>query len=143
MIKNNNIAIRIAGKVSRYIDASMNRAAPKNQTDDIRTSKVQWDRGLGRHGLQISVMTTLFWKTTTEKNIKTVPFSKTTLEKCYIYNHASLNRRVSVNLSRDVISRAFHSFFTAQFGIIFAATNIVRGALPLYVISQWKALEAA
>ena len=29
-IVNNNIAIRIAGKVSRYIDASMNRATPKN-----------------------------------------------------------------------------------------------------------------
>ena len=29
-IINNNIAIRIAGKVSRYIDASMNRATPTN-----------------------------------------------------------------------------------------------------------------
>ena len=28
-IVKNNIAIRIAGKVSRYIDASMNRATPK------------------------------------------------------------------------------------------------------------------
>ena len=28
MIVKNNIAIRIAGKVSRYIDASMNRATP-------------------------------------------------------------------------------------------------------------------
>ena len=28
VIIKNNIAIRIAGKVSRYIDASMNRAAP-------------------------------------------------------------------------------------------------------------------
>ena len=29
VIVKNNIAIRIAGKVSRYIDASMNRASPK------------------------------------------------------------------------------------------------------------------
>ena len=29
-IVKNNIAIRIAGKVSRYIDASMNRATPTN-----------------------------------------------------------------------------------------------------------------
>ena len=28
VIVKNNIAIRIAGKVSRYIDASMNRATP-------------------------------------------------------------------------------------------------------------------
>ena len=28
MIVKNNIAIRIAGKISRYIDASMNRATP-------------------------------------------------------------------------------------------------------------------
>ena len=30
MIVKNNIAIRIAGKVSRYIDASMNRATPSD-----------------------------------------------------------------------------------------------------------------
>ena len=30
VIVKNNIAIRIAGKVSRYIDASMNRATPNN-----------------------------------------------------------------------------------------------------------------
>ena len=29
-IVKNNIAIRIAGKVSRYIDASMNRATPSD-----------------------------------------------------------------------------------------------------------------
>ena len=29
VIVKNNIAIRIAGKVSRYIDASMNRATPR------------------------------------------------------------------------------------------------------------------
>ena len=32
-IVKNNIAIRIAGKVSRYIDASMNRATPSRRTD--------------------------------------------------------------------------------------------------------------
>ena len=31
-IVKNNIAIRIAGKVSRYIDASMNRATPSDET---------------------------------------------------------------------------------------------------------------
>ena len=31
-IVKNNIAIRIAGKVSRYIDASMNRATPSQDT---------------------------------------------------------------------------------------------------------------
>ena len=31
VIVKNNIAIRIAGKVSRYIDASMNRATPTRQ----------------------------------------------------------------------------------------------------------------
>ena len=30
-IVKNNIAIRIAGKVSRYIDASMNRATPSGK----------------------------------------------------------------------------------------------------------------
>ena len=37
-IVKNNIAIRIAGKVSRYIDASMNRATPS-----IRTGKLTVD----------------------------------------------------------------------------------------------------
>ena len=32
VIVKNNIAIRIAGKVSRYIDASMNRATPTKYT---------------------------------------------------------------------------------------------------------------
>ena len=34
-IVKNNIAIRIAGKVSRYIDASMNRATPTEQSKAI------------------------------------------------------------------------------------------------------------
>ena len=42
VIKKNNIAIRIAGKVSRYIDASMNRATPSSGCDKIQTcSKVK------------------------------------------------------------------------------------------------------
>ena len=35
VIKKNNIAICIAGKVSRYIDASMNRATPNNYITDM------------------------------------------------------------------------------------------------------------
>ena len=36
VIVKNNIAIRIAGKVSRYIDASMNRATPSIQNTHTR-----------------------------------------------------------------------------------------------------------
>ena len=35
VIVKNYIAIRIAGKVSRYIDASMNRATPRFRTDNV------------------------------------------------------------------------------------------------------------
>ena len=42
MIVKKNIAIRIAGKVSRYIDASMNRATPSHA--------------------QVIALETLFWK---------------------------------------------------------------------------------
>ena len=37
VIVKKNIAIRIAGKVSRYIDASMNRATPNADIRDIST----------------------------------------------------------------------------------------------------------
>ena len=38
MIVKNNVAICIAGKVSRYIDASMNRATPRQQASyDLST----------------------------------------------------------------------------------------------------------
>ena len=39
VIIKNNIAIRIAGKVSRYIDALMNRATP---TADKHSAKKHW-----------------------------------------------------------------------------------------------------
>ena len=45
VIKKKNIAIRIAGKVSRYIDVSMNRATPTVQHFYVRVgfiSRVSW-----------------------------------------------------------------------------------------------------
>ena len=38
VIVKNNIAIRIAGKVSRYIDASMNRATPTVKYPNLHDS---------------------------------------------------------------------------------------------------------
>ena len=43
-IVTNNIAIRIAGKVSRYIDASMNRVTPSRR----RTRRIRSHFGGGR-----------------------------------------------------------------------------------------------
>ena len=48
-IKKNNIAIRIAGKVSRYIDASMNRATPNRNLlsfsipNSLNYARRHWD----------------------------------------------------------------------------------------------------
>ena len=43
MIAKNNIAIRIAGKVSRYIDESMNRATPSgDRSEPVRSAAGKW-----------------------------------------------------------------------------------------------------
>ena len=52
-IVKNNIAIRIAGKVSRYIDASMNRATPSGTYQSVRV--VSGERAVFRRRLRPAV----------------------------------------------------------------------------------------
>ena len=51
-IVKNNIAIRIAGKVSRYIDASMNRASPISLVLHIKSDIIGVRSRLARLSLQ-------------------------------------------------------------------------------------------